>query len=39
MALNMQYLDLKRKIRDIRMLAIQGIAKLVPDILVHRFLH
>ena len=27
MALNMQYLDLKRKIRDVRMLAIQGIAE------------
>src|SRR4029078_4720107 len=27
MALNMRYLDLKRKIRDIRMLAIHGIAE------------
>jgi transketolase len=27
MALRMQYLDLKRKIRDVRMLAIQGIAE------------
>src|ERR687886_585640 len=27
MAFNMRYLDLKRKIRDIRMLAIQGIAE------------
>src|ERR687892_2392604 len=27
MAFNMRYLDLKRKIRDVRMLAIQGIAE------------
>ncbi|HEX2231224.1 MAG TPA: hypothetical protein VHG34_03460, partial [Nitrososphaeraceae archaeon] len=27
MAFSMRYLDLKRKIRDVRMLAIQGIAK------------
>ena len=27
MAFNMRYLDLKMKIRDIRMLAIQGIAE------------